>query len=171
MYNWSSLRSAYLAEADVDLGPSYIAGGGYGLGWYGAGWYWDPWFSAYTFIPGDGIFYSPFGWGFYSPFFAFDAPIFFDGGHFHHHFDPNHRGGDRGVHYNPGVRGGGFILVMDMQRRRADMLVMASAAVALADFTAAGSLAAEVASMGAVVVDLEAEGTAGKDARLCCEVC
>jgi hypothetical protein len=108
LYNWSSLRSAYLAEANVDLGPSYIAGEGYGLGWYGAGWYWDPWFSAYTFIPGDGIFYSPFGWGFYSPFFAFDAPIFFGDGHFHHHFDPDRRGGDRGMHYNPGVRGGGF---------------------------------------------------------------
>src|ERR1700730_18654333 len=101
LYNSSSLRSAYLAEANLDLGPSYIAGGGYGLGWYGAGWYWDPWFSAYTFIPGDGIFYSPFGWGFYSPFFAFDAPIFFGDGHFHHHFDPNGRGGDRGMHYNP----------------------------------------------------------------------
>jgi len=28
-----------------------------------------PYFSCYTFIPGDGIFYSPFGWGFlFSPF-------------------------------------------------------------------------------------------------------
>ena len=108
LYKWSSLRSAYLAEANVDLGPSYIAGGGYGLGWYGAGWYWDPWFSAYTFIPGDGIFYSPFGWGFYSPFFAFDAPIFFDGGHFHHHFDHDYRSWGPGQHYAQGVRGGGF---------------------------------------------------------------
>ena len=63
------------------------------------------------------------------------------------------------------------ILVMDTQRRRADMLVMASAAVALADFMAAGSLAAEVASMGAVVVDLEAEGTVTKVGRLSCELC
>jgi len=108
LYSWSSLRSAYLAEANVDAAPAYIAGGGYGLGWYGTGWYWDPWFSAYTFIPGDGIFYSPFGWGFYSPFFAFDAPIFFGDGHFHHHFDPDRRGGDRGGHYDSGVRGGGF---------------------------------------------------------------
>jgi len=108
LYSWSSLRSAYLAEANVDAAPAYIASGGYGLGWYGTGWYWDPWFDAYTFIPGDGIFYSPFGWGFYSPFFAFDAPFFFGDGHFHHYFDPDRRGGDRGGHYAAGVRGGGF---------------------------------------------------------------
>ena len=109
LYNWSSLRSAYLAEANVDAAPAYIAGGGYGLGWYGAGWYWDPWFSAYTFIPGDGIFYSPFGWGFYSPFFAFDAPFFFgDRDHFHHHFDRDLRGSGTGPHYAAGVHGGGF---------------------------------------------------------------
>ena len=107
LYNWSSLRSAYVAEANVDLGPSYIAGGGYGLGWYGAGWYWDPWFSAYTFIPGDGIFYSPFGWGFYSPFYAFDAP-FFAYGHYPHRFDHDFRGWGPGPHYAQGVRGGGF---------------------------------------------------------------
>ena len=107
LYRWSSLRSAYLAEANVDAAPGYIAGGGYGLGWYGAGWYWDPWFGCYTFIPGEGIFYSPFGWGFYSPFWAFDAPFFFDG-HHHHHFDPDSRGRGEGRHYDPGVRGGGY---------------------------------------------------------------
>jgi hypothetical protein len=108
LYRWSSLRSAYLAEANVDAAPGYIAGVGYGPGWYGAGWYWDPWFGCYTFIPGDGIFYSPFGWGFYSPFFAFDAPFFFDDGHFHHHFDPDDRGRGHGGHYDPDMRGGGY---------------------------------------------------------------
>jgi len=106
---WSSLRSAYLAEANVDAAPGYIYADGFGPGWYGAGWYWDPWFSAYTFIPGDGIFYSPFGWGFYSPFFEFDAPFFFgDRDHFHHHFDHDLRGWGPGPHYAAGVRGGGF---------------------------------------------------------------
>ena len=108
LYNWSSLRSAYLAEANVDAAPGYIYGGGFGPGWYGTGWYWDPWFSAYTFIPGDGIFYSPFGWGFYSPFWAFDAPFFFDGGHFHRHFDRDFRNREPGPHYAAGVRGGGL---------------------------------------------------------------
>ncbi|MGH9559925.1 MAG: FecR domain-containing protein, partial [Terracidiphilus sp.] len=62
LYRWSSLRSAYLAEANVDAAPGYLStawDGWYGGGWIGAGWYWDPWFSCYTFIPGDGIFYSP----------------------------------------------------------------------------------------------------------------
>src|SRR5580704_7141492 len=87
LYRWSSLRSAYLAEANVDLGPTYIASGGYGLGWYGSGWYWDPWFGTYTFIPGDGIFYSPFGWGFYSPFAVYGSPFFYCGyyGYGHRH--------------------------------------------------------------------------------------
>lgn len=69
LYRWSSLRSAYVAEANVDAAGSYMANGWgpWGPGWWGAGWYWDPWFYGYTFIPGDGIFYSPFGWGFYSP--------------------------------------------------------------------------------------------------------
>jgi len=107
LYRWSSLRSAYLAEANVDAAPGYIAGGGYGLGWYGGGWYWDPWFGCYTFIPGEGIFYSPFGWGFYSPFFAFDAPFFFEE-HHHHHFDPDDRGRGRDGHYAPDTRGGGY---------------------------------------------------------------
>jgi hypothetical protein len=83
LYRWTMLRSAYLAEANADYAPTYSFGG---FGWFGDGWYWDPYFDAFTFLPGDGIFYSPFGWGFYSPFSAFGAP--FVGGHYHRHFDP-----------------------------------------------------------------------------------
>ncbi len=76
-YRWASLRSSYLADANVDAARTYAGGGGsYPGGWYGDGWYWDAGFDAYTFIPGDGIFYDPFGWGFYSPGFAFAAPYF-----------------------------------------------------------------------------------------------
>ena len=64
LYRFSDLRSEYLAEANADVGRQYYAGG---AGWYGPGWYWDPWFWSYTWLPGNGIFYSPFGWGFYSP--------------------------------------------------------------------------------------------------------
>jgi hypothetical protein len=80
LYRWSSLRSDYLAQANADTARIYYTGGGlYGPGWFGAGWYWDPWFSSFTFIPGDGIFYSPFGWGFYSPLWAYSAPIYYRG--------------------------------------------------------------------------------------------
>ena len=110
LFRWSSLRSAYLAEANVDSAPGYLAGGWggwYGAGWVGSGWYWDPWFSCYTFIPGDGIFYSPFGWGFYSPFLAYEAPVYF-GGRYYHHFGNDIHSWGPGVHYTPGLRGGGY---------------------------------------------------------------
>lgn len=109
LYKWSSLRSAYLAEANVDEAPVYSAWGGwYGPGWLGAAWYWDPWFNCYTFIPGDGIFYSPFGWGFYSPFYAGYAPIYL-GGHFPHRFGLDASAWGPGLHYSPAVHGGGFV--------------------------------------------------------------
>jgi hypothetical protein len=84
LYRWSSLRSSYLAEANVDRAQDYQVGS------YGTGWDWDPYYGAYTFIPGDGIFYSPFGWGFYSPFDVGFAPFFFFG-HFDHDFDRDFR--------------------------------------------------------------------------------
>lgn len=79
LYRWSSLRSDYLANANVDAARLYYVNGWYGPGWFGPGWYWDPWFASYTFIPGDGIFYNPFGWGFYSPLWAYRAPFFYRG--------------------------------------------------------------------------------------------
>jgi hypothetical protein len=72
LYRFSNLRSEYLAEANVDAAIAY----GGGPGWYGAGWYWDPYFTAYTWIPGDGYFFSPFGWGFYSPLWVGYSPFY-----------------------------------------------------------------------------------------------
>jgi len=95
LYRWTSLRSSYLAEANVDAARTYVVGG---PGWSGYGWYWDPWFSAYTFIPGDGIFYSPFGWGYYSPGLVWGAPFFY-GGHYYHHFAGDYRAWGPGYHY------------------------------------------------------------------------
>ncbi len=95
LYRWTSLRSSYLAEANADAARTYVDGG---LGWFGDGWYWDPWFDAYTFIPGDGIFYSPFGWGFYSPGWAYAAPLFYGGGYYRH-FGLNYHAWGPGAHY------------------------------------------------------------------------
>ena len=72
-YRWASLRSSYLAEANTNAARMYTQGG---PGWYGDSWYWDPWYDAYTWIPGDGMFWSPFGWGFYSPWMVGYAPYF-----------------------------------------------------------------------------------------------
>ena len=95
LYRWSSLRSSYTAEANVNRAQNYSLGG-----WSGPGWDWDPDFDCYTFIPGDGIFYSRFGWGFYSPFFVGWAPFGYYG-HYSHHFGPDwhHWGGSDRDHY------------------------------------------------------------------------
>jgi len=85
LYRWSSLRSEYLAEANVDTARLYYANGWYGPGWWGPGWYWDPWFAGFTYLPGSGFFYNPFGWGFYSPLVVWRAPVVVGGGF--HHFD------------------------------------------------------------------------------------
>jgi hypothetical protein len=106
-YRWASLRSSYLAEANVDAARRYAGSSGFAPSvWYGDGWYWDPWFSAYTFIPGDGIFYDPFGWGFYSPWFAFGAPYFGYGygGYPYRRFGPGYRPA-----YSPGGRSTAFV--------------------------------------------------------------
>jgi len=79
LYRWSSLRSDYLAEANIDAAGVYYAGGFYGPGWFGGGWYWDPWLTGYTFLPAYGGFYSPFGWGFYSPRFVYYSPLWYRG--------------------------------------------------------------------------------------------
>jgi FecR-like protein len=86
LYRWSSLRSEYLSQANVDAAQMYFADGWYGPGWWGPGWYWDPWFAGFTFLPADGFFYSPFGWGFYSPLLVWRAP-YYGGFHGYHHFD------------------------------------------------------------------------------------
>src|SRR5215831_7102826 len=77
--------------------------GARGAGQHGlevGGWWWDPWFSAFTFVPGDGIFYSPFGWGFYSPFYVYGAPGFGYGyARYYHHFSPDYHNWGPGTHY------------------------------------------------------------------------
>lgn len=122
-YRWCGLRSAYLSEASVDAARLYIGvgPGWYGPGWIGPGWYWAPWFSAWTFVPAEGIFYSYFGWGFYSPVFVYGSPLFYYRyrhlhrfGDFHgpygHGFEPPggfRSGGHRGGFPGGAMRGGG----------------------------------------------------------------
>jgi len=136
LYRWSSLRSEYLSEANVDEAQRYYANGWYGPGWWGPGWYWDPWFSGFTFLPGSGFFYNPFGWGFYSPLMVWRAP-YYGGIYGYHHFDgarpvaigrgfhnhavtafhggyghigaPVHAGGFGGMHGGGGFHGGGGV--------------------------------------------------------------
>lgn len=65
LYAWSKLRSEYEAEASMQSASNiFTSGWPY---WYGAGWYWNPYWDMYGFLPGDGIWFSPFGYPFYSP--------------------------------------------------------------------------------------------------------
>lgn len=66
LYQWSDVRSEYVAEANQSS-VQYIVGGAYPWGFYGMGWYWNPWFDSWAFVPGAGFFGGPFGYGFYSP--------------------------------------------------------------------------------------------------------
>jgi hypothetical protein len=66
LYKWSSLRSAYLGDANIDLASEYAGYGGFTPGWYWAG---GPF--GYTWLPGDGLFWNPFGYGFYSPYYIY----------------------------------------------------------------------------------------------------
>jgi len=58
LYNWSNLRSQYMAEANNQMAAEYT--GPYA----GPGWYWNPWTFGYAYM-GVSPFASPFGWGFY----------------------------------------------------------------------------------------------------------
>jgi len=72
LYQWSNLRSKYLSEASLATAQRIMVQPG---GWYGAGWYWNPWMSTYSWLPGVGGLYSPFGYGFYSPRYLY-APTY-----------------------------------------------------------------------------------------------
>jgi uncharacterized membrane protein YgcG len=69
LYRWSSVRSAYLAEANASMAqkiyngyapyPAYDP-------YLDAGWFWDPYFDMWSWMPWDGYFYGPFGYPFFS---------------------------------------------------------------------------------------------------------
>jgi FecR protein len=106
LYQWSSLRSQYLAEANINLASQYA---GYGYGPFAPGWYWDAGLWGYTWLPGDGLLWSPFGWGFYSPrYIYYGGPVFYRGGRGYYSrtgYAGFHGEGFAGAH---GMGGGGF---------------------------------------------------------------
>src|SRR5215470_3828898 len=107
LYKWSSLRSEYLGEANTDLASEYA-----GAGAFDPGWYWDAGLYGYTWLPGDGLFWSPFGFGFYSPVYLFrGGPIYGRYGHGYGYVGGRPGGGYRGgalSHGGHGMSGGAF---------------------------------------------------------------
>jgi hypothetical protein len=108
LYKWSSLRSAYLGDANMDLASEYAGYGNFNPGWYWAG---GPF--GYTWLPGNGLFWNPFGYGFYSPYYLYGGGFVYGrggyyggyrGGYGYHGGHPG-RGGLPGHGGSPG-RGG-----------------------------------------------------------------
>jgi hypothetical protein len=77
LYAWSNVRAQYDAAVSYQGAKSAYNGGGYG---YSAayptpGLYWNNPYNSWMWMPGNGAFYSPFGWGFYGPGLVAYAPI------------------------------------------------------------------------------------------------
>jgi hypothetical protein len=96
LYNWSSLRSRYLGEANINLAEAYVGTASFYPGWYWAG---APY--GYTWLPGNGLFWNPFGYGFYSPYYIGGGGFIY--GRYGRGFYPGYRGT-----YYPRVGGYGY---------------------------------------------------------------
>jgi hypothetical protein len=84
LYAWSNVRSEYNAassyQAAQDVNASSYGGvwGGYGFsGFSNPGWFWNSGFNSWAWLPGSGAYYSPFGYGFYSPLAVGYAPVMY----------------------------------------------------------------------------------------------
>jgi hypothetical protein len=63
-YRWSARRASYMALANLSAAKSLRDSG---ISWGLPGWGWNPYFGLVTFIPARGVYYSPFGYSFWSP--------------------------------------------------------------------------------------------------------
>jgi hypothetical protein len=78
---WASRRAEYISVANVSAARNASTNGLLGYGTTGT-WAYNPWFGLYTFLPGIGYGYSPYGWGLYSPYtvgYAY-VPYLYGGG-------------------------------------------------------------------------------------------
>jgi hypothetical protein len=93
LYRWSARRSNYLAMANLSAAKAVQDSGSY---WGSNIWAFNPYFGTYTFVPYDGILYSPFGYGFYSPFAAYNYYNLFPGYYPGNYYYPSSSGGGGG---------------------------------------------------------------------------
>ena len=62
--NWSGRRAEYLALANVYAARSVADSG---MLWRRSGWVFNPYFGMLTYIPWNSVYYSPYGYRFWSP--------------------------------------------------------------------------------------------------------
>ena len=72
LYLWSNQRSSYLAKASASSATTLrnSSSGSY------SPWQFNPMFGMFTYVPYGGIAYSPFGWGFWSPYSVLGSPYY-----------------------------------------------------------------------------------------------
>lgn len=73
-YRWSSRRAEYVAAANV-ISARVTSNSDYSSGFANnpGAWSWNPYFGMFTFLPANGVYWSPFGSAFYSPGMAWAA--------------------------------------------------------------------------------------------------
>lgn len=62
---WSQRRAEYVSMANVSA-AKYVSNSGTGLS--NSGWFFNPYFGMFTYIPMNGMFNSPYGYSYYSPY-------------------------------------------------------------------------------------------------------
>jgi hypothetical protein len=85
LYRWSARRDSYLSKANISSAMGLRGSGGYSsyAGMRGGGWMWNDMFGMYTYMPYGGSSFSPFGFGYWSPYTvgnAFLYPGYYYGG-------------------------------------------------------------------------------------------
>jgi hypothetical protein len=101
LYSWSKLRADYLGQANLNLAESYAGDPGFYPGWF-----WDSALYGYTWLPYDGLFWSPFGYGFYSPWYLYGGGFIYPGYGFRGGYYGGY--GYHGGYGDFGFRGGGY---------------------------------------------------------------
>ncbi len=118
-------RTSNLAAQYAGYGPAY------GYGGFAPGWAWDPYLYSYDWIPGGGPFFSPFGFGFYSPYYLYGGGFVYGRGFY-----------GRGSGYRGGY---GFVAseLLTVEQRSRVAVSMAAALVSRAVAAASTAVVAE----------------------------
>jgi len=118
LYAWSNVRSEYNASLSYQAARAAPVNGysaypsGLGYGYAGGGWLWNAGFNSWAWLPGDGAFFSPFGWGFFAPGAVAYAPVVAvpvgRGGHWqgNGHWNRDNNGTYNGNRHHRGPGGG-----------------------------------------------------------------
>ncbi len=80
LWRWSKRRAEYVSVANLSA-AKYVKDSGTST-WNTGAWYYNPYYSMFTFIPGRGTYYSPFGYSLWSPYTVYNVyaprPVYAD---------------------------------------------------------------------------------------------